>query len=91
MKYPLRRVEGANQLTLEEFNTLIVQIEGMLNSRLISAVSRDPNDLQALTPADFLIGDSILSIPETDLSDVSTGRLDRYKLIQQQRQSFWLR
>jgi len=48
MKYHLRRVVGANQLTLEEFNTLIVQIEGMLNSRPISAVSRDPNDLHAL-------------------------------------------
>lgn len=43
---------------------LLVEIEGILNSRPLTALSSDQNDLQPLTPAHFLIGDSLQKIPE---------------------------
>lgn len=75
MKHHLDRVMGNNLLTLEEMLTLIVQIEGILNSRPIMPLSDDPNDFVALTPAHFLIGESLVSIPELIVKDVPVNRL----------------
>ncbi|XP_075150837.1 uncharacterized protein LOC142224944 [Haematobia irritans] len=46
-------------------------IEGILNSRPISAVSEDPSDLTALTPGHFLKGSPIMSFPETSSQNLS--------------------
>lgn len=57
-KRHLRRVIGAQQLTFEELATLLVQVEGCLNSRPITALTEDANDSVALPPAHLLIGQS---------------------------------
>ncbi|XP_075162907.1 uncharacterized protein LOC142235542 [Haematobia irritans] len=46
-------------------------IEGILNSRPISAVSEHPADLTALTPGHFLKGSPIMSFPETPSQNLS--------------------
>ncbi|XP_061704607.1 uncharacterized protein LOC133515970 [Cydia pomonella] len=50
----------------------------------------DPNDLSALTPAHFLIGRPLTAPPYKDLT-TETGRLPRYKMLEQMRQHFWQR
>ncbi|XP_036322172.1 uncharacterized protein LOC118736187 [Rhagoletis pomonella] len=51
-------------LTYEELQTVIVEVEAILNSRLLTPLSTDPNYGEALTPGNLLIGTSLLSIPD---------------------------
>ncbi|XP_075158197.1 uncharacterized protein LOC142231473 [Haematobia irritans] len=53
-----------DRFTFEQFSTLLSRIEGVLNSRPISAMSEDPSDLTALTPGHFLRGSPLLALPE---------------------------
>lgn len=54
-------------------------------------MTNDPTDYEVLTPAHFLIGESLLDLPEHDLRDVPINRLDRWQTIQQIMQHFWKR
>ncbi|XP_043597319.1 uncharacterized protein LOC122574157 [Bombus pyrosoma] len=90
-KYHLRRVVGNELLTFEQFNTLIIEIESILNSRPLTPISTDPADLLALTPGHFLIGDSLTSLRERNFRDIPSNRLSRWQHIQQLKQHFWNR
>ncbi|XP_033222655.1 uncharacterized protein LOC117176509 [Belonocnema kinseyi] len=74
-KYHLKRVAGNNVLTVEEFYTLLVQEEGLPNSRPLTPLFSDPNDFSPLTPAHFLIGRPINSVADPDLSHLPENRL----------------
>lgn len=91
IKHHLVRVMGSTVLTYEEMHTLVTQIEGILNSRPLVPVSTDPTDLEALTPAHFLIGAPITAHPEEAVEDVKENHLKRWQLIQQRQQTFWRR
>lgn len=76
-KYHLKRVMGNAYFTFEEVTTVLAQIEACLNSRPLSPMSSDPMDLQPLIPAHFLIGESLSSLPELDVTAIPTNRLSR--------------
>lgn len=65
-------------LNYEELYTLLLQIEAVLNSRPLCGISDDPNDLQPLTPAHFLIGESLTAVPEPSLEIIPQSRLSRW-------------
>lgn len=90
-KYHLLRVTNGTILTFEELLTLVVQVESVLNSRPMSALSSDPNDLSPLTPGHFLIGRPLTAIVDEDLADIRMSRLSRFQHIQQMLQHFWAR
>ncbi|XP_060855378.1 uncharacterized protein LOC132933060 [Metopolophium dirhodum] len=90
-KYHLRRVIGTQLLTYEELSTLSARVEGILNSRPLTALSTDPNDLCSLSPGDFLIGQPLVAIPESDTTSTPLNRLNRWELIRHMYQSFWKR
>ncbi|XP_063233612.1 uncharacterized protein LOC134537270 [Bacillus rossius redtenbacheri] len=82
---------GAQVLTYEELYTLMTQVEAILNSRPLCALSNNPNDMAALTPSHFLVLGPPALVPEPDLSHLKLNRLSRWQLIQQAHQSFWKR
>nr|XP_012145356.1 PREDICTED: uncharacterized protein LOC105663061 [Megachile rotundata] len=90
-KNHLKRVVGEELFTFEQFNTLVIEIEAILNSRPLVPLSSDPNDPSALTPAHFLIGNSLTSLPEVDFSETPSNRLSKWQHIQKVKQDFWSR
>ncbi|XP_076765007.1 uncharacterized protein LOC143432076 [Xylocopa sonorina] len=90
-KHHLTRVAGTEPFTFENFNTLIIEIEAVLNSRPLTPISSDPNDLIVLTPGHFLIGESLTSLRERNFVDVPTNRLSAWQHIQKLKQHFWKR
>ncbi|GFU36556.1 integrase catalytic domain-containing protein [Trichonephila clavipes] len=77
--YLQERVVGSARLTLEEYLTVITQIEGILNSRPLSPLPTDTDDFQVLTPGHFLIGKPINSLPEPNLTERRNNLLIRWQ------------
>ncbi|XP_044760690.1 uncharacterized protein LOC123318064 [Coccinella septempunctata] len=91
VKSHLKRVIGDQILNYEEFYTLLVQIEAVLNSRPLTPISSDPNDLSVLTPGHFLTLEPFSAVPDDDYANVKINRLKKWHLIQQMIQHFWRR
>lgn len=74
VKHHLRRIVGQERMAMA---TTLTEIEACLNSRPLCAQSDDPDDLAALTPGHFLIGESTMVVPDRDITDVPITRLTR--------------
>ncbi|XP_062704418.1 uncharacterized protein LOC134286764 [Aedes albopictus] len=90
-KTALKKEVGSHQLTFENFCTLLVQISAALNSRPLAPLSDDPLDIDALTPAHFLIGTSMKALPDPDFTAIPSNRLTHYQQRQQMFQRYWQR
>lgn len=91
IKTHLMRITHSQSFDFEELYTMLTKIEAILNSRPLTPLSSDPNDFSVLTPGHFLVGDPLVALPETPLSDVSLNRLNRWQMIQRITQQFWHR
>ncbi|XP_014214634.1 uncharacterized protein LOC106643863 [Copidosoma floridanum] len=80
-KHHLKRTLKNHTLTYEQMQTLLIEIEAILNSRPICTLSADPNDPLALTPAHILIGKSFKTLPEKNLVSVPDNRLSTWNFI----------
>lgn len=89
MKTHLYKVMGKTLLNLEQFTTLLYQIEACLNSRPICVLSNSIDDLRILTPGHFLTFDSLIAIPEQNLTEINSNRLKKWCQIQRMVQQFW--
>ncbi|GFS86156.1 DUF5641 domain-containing protein [Trichonephila clavipes] len=89
VKHHLKRAIGNLHFTFEEFETIMIQVEGILNSRPLTPLSSDADNLDVLTPGHFLIGRPITSIPEPNLIDVNENRLTRWEKITKVVQRTW--
>lgn len=90
-KYHFRRVMGNRAFTMDQLLTVVSQIESVLNSRPLAPLSDSPDDLSALTPGHFLIGEPPFSIPEPCLSDLNPNRLTRLQEMKRSVQDLWRR
>ncbi|XP_050303758.1 uncharacterized protein LOC126741403 [Anthonomus grandis grandis] len=91
IKTHLVRVVGTQILTYEEFNTVIIQIEAVLNSRPLSPISSDPSDLLPLTPGHFLTLQPLTVLPDPDFTNTNINRLTRWQLLLRLHRDFWRR
>ncbi|XP_048480516.1 uncharacterized protein LOC105380138 isoform X3 [Plutella xylostella] len=91
-KYHLKRILNLTHFTYEEMSTCLTQIEAILNSRPITPISTDPQDFCALTPAHFLIGRTLTSIPCQQIAETTNlSLLQRHKRVELIKQHFWTR
>lgn len=87
-KHHLRRLTVNARFTFEEFSTLIKQVEAVLNSRpLVPLVSES---IEVLTPAHFLIGRPMMSIPEVAEYDPNVPLIKKWELVTSLHKQFWL-
>lgn len=69
VKRTLRKILGNARLTYEELMTVLVEVEGTLNSRPLTYVYSDVCE-QPLTPSHLVIGKRLATLPDSsDLSD----------------------
>ena len=76
-KTHFKKVAENFNFTFEEFSTLLVRIEAVLNSRPISPQSEMPTDLVPLTPGHFLRGAPLVALPEPPTEKISL--INRWK------------
>ena len=62
-KSTLKKVLGRTFISLISLQTIIVEIEAVLNDRPLTYVSSDMSDPEPLTPAHLLYGRRIISLP----------------------------
>lgn len=85
----LRKIIGNASLTFEELSTVFCQIEACMNSRPLSPLSNNVSDLSPLTPGHFLVGEALITLPESDVRDLKCTRLSRYQHLKFIVQTFW--
>ncbi|XP_024883564.1 uncharacterized protein LOC112462164, partial [Temnothorax curvispinosus] len=74
-KTHLRRTVGDQVLSIEEFTTVLAQVEAVLNSRPLCPMSTDPADLEVLSPGHFLTMEPLVSVPTQDVTPLPMNRL----------------
>lgn len=80
IKELLRRSLGKTTLTYEELCTILCEIEAIINSRPLTYVSEDSQDLIPLTPAMFLTQNSSFDVTDLQSSEFSNfQRRVRYR------------
>ena len=91
MKTLLRKTIGSHILTFREHNTVLNQIEQVLNSRPLVPIDSSAEDGSTLlTPWLFLIGRSLHGLPHRGYTE-KTSSLLWWNLVQCLSEDFWRR
>lgn len=89
MKHHLLRVMGTQKYSYKSITNLLTSVEACLNSRPLCALSDDPDDIEALSPAHFLIGRK-LRLPIHEMADKPPSTIRRlFKQRVFQINAFW--
>ncbi|XP_073995581.1 uncharacterized protein [Rhodnius prolixus] len=76
---------------MECFLTILCQIEAILNSRPLTAVSSSPDDLQVLTPGHFIIMRPLTALPSSESLTSRTALRSKWAMGQFTVGQFWKR
>lgn len=87
VKTHLKKVLTEARLTFEEFSTVLCQVEACVNSRPLCELTAD--GLDVLTPAHFLIGQPMTTVPEPTMEHITTNRLNRWQYLTKLINGFW--
>ena len=92
VKKCLQHVLSEARLTDEELTTALVQTEWILNSRPLTLVSADPQDLEALTPLHFMVGHVNTPLPVEEQADRKKAHpRRRWEVLQHVMKDVWRR
>ena len=79
------------RLTDERLNTLMCEVEGILNSRPLTEISSDISDLEPLTPNHLLLSYATVSFPPGLFSEDDLYVKNRWRQVQYLADLFWSR
>ena len=68
-KAALKKVLGRTHATLESLQTIVVEVEAVLNNRPLTHTSSDVTDAEPITPSHLLYGRPIVSLTHRDVQD----------------------
>lgn len=94
VKSSLKKVLGNSYCTFEELATILTEIEAVINSRPLTYVSAEANEVEPLTPSHFLVGKRLTSLPTSSSEDATPrpNNLERsWKYRQRITDQFWRR
>lgn len=81
-KHHFNRALADKYLRIDELQTLVTQIEAILNSRPLTSTSSSAEDFKALTPGHFLMLKPVNLLPEPTWKSSNVTRLQSWQLIQ---------
>ena len=90
-KKSLNAVAARQRVTDETLLTFLTEVESLLNSRLLTHVSSDPQVEEALTPNHFLIGRASNNLPMDVVTDGDMSSRKRWRHAQVMTKHFWKR
>ncbi|KAJ8955929.1 hypothetical protein NQ317_001799 [Molorchus minor] len=74
-----------------QMNTMLTQIEALMNSRPLCVLSSDPAEPMALTPSHFLTLTPLKQLPADNLNLENVNKLDRFQMFDRMIQDYWKR
>lgn len=89
MKHHMKRQLGNSSCTYEEMTTLMCKIESCLNSRPLTPIGNDPDDIEVLTPGHFQIGQPIAEPPNPIETNINASSSERWRYINKMKKDFW--
>ena len=87
-KHNIKLVVTSQLFTFEVFNTFVIEIEGILNSRPLTPIFANPNNFLVLTPDNFLTGDGLTYPPKLKFGEDPHTRFSNWQDIKKIRQHF---
>ena len=91
MKACLLKCLKSEKPTFEEFQTIMTQVEGSLNSRPLCPTSNSVDELDVLTPGHFLIGTNLKGLPNQSEIENTGALTSRWKHLQRIFAHYWSR
>ena len=89
-KRALRMSTGEQILSWNEMATIFAEVKSIVNSRPLTYLSDDPNDLRPLTPNHLLLGRASADVPHGPYEDTKNTH-KRFQYVQTLVNNFWKR
>ena len=91
VKTVLRAILGNQCVNLDTLNTLLVEVESILNCRPLTSVNDHPDDLEPITPNHFLLGRASYNYPPGIFTNFDLCSRKRWGHAQIMTNHFWQR
>ena len=88
-KRTLLIILGSKRLSFDIFETIMVEVEAILNSRPLTNVADQPENEEPLTPNHFLIQRPYSSLPPGNFGDQQPASFKNWKHVQQLMNHVW--
>ncbi|PFX34669.1 hypothetical protein AWC38_SpisGene505 [Stylophora pistillata] len=89
VKRAMKTVINDQVLPEKTLHTVLVETEAIVNSRPLTPVSDDPNDFEALTPNNFLIGRASPNSPPGRFEEREINSRKRWRMVQALADMIW--